>query len=165
MRHLLRRSAVTGIAIAAALVVASPASAAPDKAAGTLTIPDKGSSDILSWSWGVTNPGTIGSGSGGAGSGKVTLSDFNLMKRIDPLSTELFRAAATGSHYPEVTISVPIGAPGTPFAIDYTLKQVFVTSLQQSGSAGNASESVSLAYGALQQNIGTTSQFGWANGD
>ena len=161
MRHLLRRSAVTGIAIAAALVVAAPASAAPDKAAGTLTIPDKGSSDILGWSWGVTSPVTIGSGSGGAGAGKVTFSDFHLTKRVNPLSTELFRAVASGSHYQEVTISVPIGGPGTPFAVEYELRQVFVTSLQQSGSAGDAMETVSLAYGAVTQDIGTTSQFGW----
>ena len=164
MRHLLRRSFVTGIAIATALVVASPASAA-DKTAGTLTIPDKGSSDILGWSWGVTSPVTIGGSSGGAGAGKVTFSDFNLTKRVNPLSTELFRATASGTQFPEVTISVPIGGPGTPFTIDYKLRTVFVSSFQQSGSAGEATESVSLTYGALQQNVGTNSQFGFDIGN
>ena len=163
MHHLLRRAAA-GIALAAALVVASPAAAA-DKSAGTLAIPDKGSSDILSWSWGVTNSTTIGSPSGGAGAGKAKLGDFHVAKRIDPLSTELFRSVALGSHFPEVTISVPIGGPGTPFAIEYELRQVFVTSLQQGGSAGDATESVSLAYGAVDQSIGNTSPFGWSAGD
>jgi type VI protein secretion system component Hcp len=164
MRHLLRRSALAGLAIAAALVVASPASAAPDKAAGTLTIPEVGSSDILAWSWGITNTTTIGSGSGGAGAGKAKLADFHLTKRVNPLSTELFRAAATGSHWPEVTVSVPIGGPGTPFAIEYELRQVLVSSLQQSGSAGDATESVALTHGAFRQTIGTNSQFGWDAG-
>ena len=164
MRHLLRRAAVVGIALAAVLVIASPASAA-DKAAGTLTIPDKGSSDVLAWSWGVTSPVTIGGSSGGAGAGKVTFSDFNLTKRVNPLSTELFRATASGIHYPEVTISVPIGGPGTPFTIDYKLRMVFVSSFQQSGSAGDATESIALTYGALQQTIGNASQFGFDIGN
>jgi type VI secretion system secreted protein Hcp len=151
------------IALAAALGVASPASAAPDKAAGTLTIENVGSSPVLSWSWGISNPPTTGSGSGGAGAGKVNLQDFSLLKRINPLSTELFQAVATGQHFTKAVISVPIGGPGSPFAIEYTLRTVFVSSLQQSGSADQSTESVTLAYGAVQQTIDNTSQFGWAN--
>ena len=48
MRPLLRRAVVTGIALAATLAVASPASAGPDKTVGTMTIPNGESSDILS---------------------------------------------------------------------------------------------------------------------
>lgn len=164
MRPLLRRAAVTAIALAAAVGIAAPASAAPDRAAGTLTIEDVGSSPFLSWSWGITNPPTIGSGSGGAGAGKLTLADFHISKRIDPLSTELTRAVATGQHFPEATISIPIGGPGSPFEVEYTLRQVIVSSLQQSGSADGSAESVAFSYGAFQQSVGNTSQFGWANG-
>ena len=163
MRPLLRRTALVGIALAAALGVASPASAGRDKPAGTLSIENVGSSPILSWSWGISNTITIGSGSGGAGAGKVVLQDFNLTKRIDPLSTELTRAAATGAHYPEVVVSIPIGGPGSPFAVEYKLRPVFVSSIRQSGSEKESTESVSLTYGAFQQNIGTNSQFGFAN--
>lgn len=164
MHHLLRRAAVTGIALAAAVGIAAPASAAPDKAAaGTLTIEDVGSSSFLSWSWGLSSPVTIGGGSGGAGAGKLTLADFHISKRIDPLSTELTQAVATGRHFPEVVLSIPIGGPGSPFELEYTLRQVFVSSLQQSGSADGSSESVSFSYGAFQQNVGNSSQFGWAN--
>jgi type VI protein secretion system component Hcp len=155
MRHLLRRATVAGIALTAALVVASPASAA-DKSAGTLTIPDKGSSDILSWSWGVSNPVTIGSGGGGAGAGKLQLQPFALTKRVNPLSTELTRAVATGAHFDEVTISAPIGGPGAPFAIEYRLRQVIVESLQQGGTAGETTETVSMVYGAFNQTIGNS---------
>src|SRR5688572_13280115 len=161
MRHLHRRAAVLGVALAAALGAASPAAAAPDKAAGTLSIENVGSSDILAWSWGVTNPITIGSGSGGAGSGKAKLSDFNLTKRINPLSTDLFRAVTTGTHFPEAVVSVPIGGPTSPFAVEYELRMVFVSSLQQGGSGGESTETVTLTYGAVQQAIGNSSQFGW----
>ena len=163
MRHLLRRAAVTGITLAAALGVASPALAAPDKVAGTLSIENVGSSPILSWSWGLSNSGTIGGSSGGAGAGKVNLQDFSLTKRVDPLSTELVRSAALGTHFSEAVVSVPIG-PLSPFSIEYKLHPVFVSSVSQSGSGDATTESVSLTYGAFEQTIGNSSHFGWANG-
>ncbi len=164
MRHLPRRAAVLGLAAAAALAVASPASAGPDKAAGTLSIEGVGSSPILSWGWGIANPVTIGSGSGGAGAGKVQLKEFSLTKRINPLSSDLTRAVALGQHFPEVVVSVPIGGAGSPFAVEYKLRTVFVQTLDQTGTAGESTETVSLVYGAFDQDIGNTSQFGWANG-
>ena len=165
MRHLPRRAAVLGLAAAAALAVASPASAGPDKSAGTLSIDGVGSSPILSWAWGIENQTSIGSGSGGAGSGKVQLEDFTLTKRINPFSTDLMRAVALGQHFSEVLVSVPIGGPGTPFAIRYRLRTVFVESLKQAGSAGEATETVTLVYGAVDQDIGNAaSEFGFADG-
>src|SRR5829696_4126161 len=130
MRHLLRRAAVTGITLAAAVGIASPAVAvaASDKAAGTLSIENVGSSPILAWSWGISNPITIGSASGGAGAGKVKFQDFALTKRVNALSTDLVRATAQGQAIPEVVVTVPIGGPSSPFAIEYKLKQVFLTS-------------------------------------
>lgn len=161
MRHLLRRTAVTGIMLAVALSAASPASAAPDQPVATLTIQDVGSSGVLSWSWGLSTPVTIGGG-GGGGAGKTELKDFTLTKRINPLSSELVRAAATGSHYPEVVVSVPVGGPLSPFAIEYRLRDVFVTSVDQSGAGDESVESVKLAYGSFLLTIGT-SKFGWAD--
>jgi len=163
MRLLLRRLAITGIVLAAGLGIASPASAASDKVAGTLSIEDVGSSPILAWSWGVSNTGTIGSPGGGAGAGKVNLQDFALTKRVNPLSTELVRSAALGTHFPEAVVSVPIGGPLSPFSIEYRLRLVFVKSIQQSGAGGDSLETVSLSYGAFEQTIGTSSRFGWAN--
>lgn len=127
---------------------------------------DAGSSPILSWAWSVSNPTSIGSGSGGAGSGKLELEDFTLTKRINPLSTELFQAVAQGQHFPEVIVSVPIGGPGAPFAVEYQLRIVFVESLEQAGSSDGATEEVTLVYGAVRQTVGNadTSQFGFGNG-
>jgi len=152
-----------GIVLAAAFGAASSASASSDKIAGTLNIEDVGSSGILSWSWGVSNPTSIGSSTGGAGAGKVELQDFALTKRINPLSSELTRAAATGAHFPEAVVSVPIGGPMSPFAIEYKLRLVFVSSVAQSGTGDESLESVKLSYGAFEQTIGTSSRFGWAN--
>ena len=157
MKRLLAMAAVA----AAGLVAASPAAAAPDTPVGTLAIQDVGSSPVLSWSWGLTVPGTT-TGGGGGGAGKVQLEDVTLTKRINPLSTELVRTAATGAHYPEVVVSVPVGGPLSPFAIEYKLKNVTVSSVDQRGAAAESVETVKLAYGALELTIGT-SKFGWAN--
>jgi type VI secretion system secreted protein Hcp len=167
MRHVLRRAAATAIALTAVLGAASPASAAPDGGVGTLTLKTNagdviGESPILSFSWGISNPITVGGSGGGAGAGKANLTDFSLMKRINPLSTDLFQAAATGTHFQKAVVSVPIGGVMSPFAVEYELSQVFVTSVQQSGGGSGTSESVSLAFGALKQEIGNA-KFGWSN--
>lgn len=155
MKRLLAMAAVA----ATGLVAASPASAAPDTPVGTLTI-QEGSTPILSWSWGLTVPVTTGGGGGGAG--KVQLDDVTLTKRINPLSTELVRTAATGAHYPQAVVSVPVGGPLSPFAIEYKLKDVIVSSVAQSGAGAESVETVKLAYGSFELTIGT-SKFGWAN--
>lgn len=98
-------------------------------------------------------------------SAPVNLQDFAVTKRINPLSTTLTQAAATGTHFSRVVISLPIGGPGSPFAVEYDLHPVFVSSLQQGGSGNESTESVSLSYGAFDQTIGTTSRFGWASDD
>ena len=45
--------------------------------------------DVLSWSWGVTQPGTMGMGGGGGG-GKVNIQDLVFTKYIDTSSTNLY---------------------------------------------------------------------------
>ena len=52
--------------------------------------------EIYSFSWGASNPTTIGSSSGGAGAGKVSLSSFNIMKKTDSASPALFTELRQG---------------------------------------------------------------------
>ncbi len=101
---------------------------------------------------------------GPVGAGKAVLADFHLSKRIDPLSAELTLAVTSGTHFAEITVSAPIGGPGAPFAVEYELRQVIVSSLQQSGRVGESTESVSLAYGAFNQTIGNVPAFGLPSG-
>ena len=61
--------------------------------------------EVLSWSWGVMNAGTIRAGSG-AGKGKAAFSDFNFTHRIDKASPVLLKACATGQHIKEATVTV-----------------------------------------------------------
>lgn len=113
--------------------------------------------EIYSFSWGASNPVTIGSGSSGASSGKVSLSSFNIMKKTDKSSPTLFATCCTGGHFKKATVLLrksgqATAAGGEPYII-YTFHKVFVESVQWSGSSGGddtPTESVSFGFGAVQ---------------
>ena len=53
--------------------------------------------EVLSFSWGVTNPGSI-SFAGGGGVGKATFQDLIIVHKIDKASPLLMKACAAGAH-------------------------------------------------------------------
>lgn len=111
--------------------------------------------EIYSFSWGASNPVTVGSGTTGMSGGKVSLSSFSIMKKTDNSSPTLFQACCTGTHYPQATVILR-KAGGKPMDyIEYDFTEVMVESVQWSGSAGgddSPTESVSFAYGGVTIN-------------
>jgi type VI secretion system secreted protein Hcp len=87
--------------------------------------------EVLSWSWGVTNSGTIGRGSGGA-SGKATFQDFNFTHRIDKASPLLLKACAAGQHIKEATITVRKAGKGQQEFLIIKMNDVIITSVSLS---------------------------------
>jgi type VI secretion system secreted protein Hcp len=65
----------------------------------------KGEIEVLSWSWGVTQSGSVTHG-GGGGAGKATFHDFTFTHHIDKATPLLMKSCATGTHIPEATITV-----------------------------------------------------------
>src|SRR5215470_18943895 len=55
--------------------------------------------EIYSFSFGASNPVTIGSAGAGSGAGKVSISSFNIMKKTDSSSPGLFLNCAKGQHF------------------------------------------------------------------
>lgn len=111
-------------------------------------IPETGNGiEILSFSWGLSNP--VSFGPGGIQTGRVSISSFNVMKYQDQASLKIIQGVATGKHFDEATITV-FDNKGQP-AFRFVLNEVFFESLQQSGSAcgnnkcDNITESVSIA--------------------
>src|SRR4051794_39194383 len=72
----------------------------------TQDVDHKNSLEIKEFSFGVENPTTIGSMSGGAGAGKAKFNEFNVKKAVDAASPLLFAACGQGCHFPEVTLSI-----------------------------------------------------------
>ena len=63
--------------------------------------PATGWFEIFSFSWGASNPTTVGSGAEGLAAGKVSVSSFNIMKKSEERQPATLRACCTGQHYPD----------------------------------------------------------------
>ena len=106
----------------------------------------KGEVEVLSWSWGVAQSGTMAHG-GGGGEGKASFHDFNFTHHIDKASPVLLKACATGEHIKEATITVRKAGKGQQEFLIIKMNDVIITSVDLSGT-GEAPASA--AHVALQ---------------
>jgi type VI secretion system secreted protein Hcp len=106
----------------------------------------KGEVELLSWSWGVAQSGTMAQG-GGGGEGKASFHDFNFTHHIDKASPVLLKACATGEHIKEATITVRKAGKGQQEFLIIKMNDVIITSVDLSGT-GDAPASA--AHVALQ---------------
>jgi type VI secretion system secreted protein Hcp len=106
-----------------------------------------GEIEILSYSWGVSQTGTMGFG-GGGGAGKANFQDFNFMHYVDKSSPVLLQRCATGEHIKEATITVrKAGAKGPQEYLIIKFHDLLVSSVSSSGAGdASSSESVTLNY-------------------
>jgi len=107
--------------------------------------------EILSWSWGASNPTTIVGE--GMSAGKVSMSDLSFTKRVDKSSPKLLELCVTGNHADNATLfcSKQTGGKSPEDFLTIKLTEVYVSSYQVGGSAGEdvGTESVSLTYAAI----------------
>lgn len=109
--------------------------------------------DILSYSWGVSQTSTYGVGQSGkeAKAGRADFQNLSIMKVLDKTSPLLCQHCASGDILSKVYIlyDKPIGDAQADYYRIY-IKDALITSVQQSGSAENPTESVSFAYQAIE---------------
>jgi type VI secretion system secreted protein Hcp len=114
---------------------------------GQLMIENGPAMPILSYSFGASNPATIGSGGGGSGAGKVSLSSLNMLRSVDRSSSMLLDDVASGKHLQNAVFTAQWGSGSSAASAKYELSGVFVESVQHSGSGGGPPvESLSLAF-------------------
>ena len=102
--------------------------------------------EVLSWSWGVSQSGTVAHG-GGGGEGKATFQDFNFTHYVDKASPVLMTACATGEHIKDATITVRKAGEDEQEYLVIQMTDVLVTSVSTSGSEGDTPmEAVALAF-------------------
>lgn len=93
--------------------------------------------EIDSFSWGMSNSGSMAAG-GGGGAGKVSFSSLKLTTAISKASPKLFEACATGKHFPTATLTlVDSEQRGLEF-MKVTLSDVIISSYQTTGMSGDA---------------------------
>ena len=103
--------------------------------------------EVLSWSWGVSQSGTMAHG-GGGGAGKASFHDFNFTHHVDKASPLLMKACATGQHLKDATITLRKAGKGQQEYLIITMTDILVSSVSTGVSAegGSTIEGVVLAF-------------------
>jgi type VI secretion system secreted protein Hcp len=104
-----------------------------------------GEIDVLSWSWGVSQTGSMGHG-GGGGAGKANFTDLNIMHAVDKASPVLMSKCATGEHIKEATLVSRKAGKGQQEYLIIKMNDILITSVQPSGSSEHPMESVSMQF-------------------
>ena len=107
-----------------------------------------GEIDVLSWSWGISQTGTMSHG-GGGGAGKANFSDLSFMHSVDKASPVLMKACATGEHIKEGTLVSRKAGKGQQEYLIVKMNEILVTSIQPSGSSELPMESVSISFSKI----------------
>lgn len=111
--------------------------------------------EILSFSWGVSQPSSGAASTGGARSAeRCNHQDLSLVKVLDKASPKLFLACCKGEHIPEIKLELCRAAGDKTKYMEYKLTDVIVSSVRPGGSAhGGESlplEEVSFNYGKIE---------------
>jgi type VI secretion system secreted protein Hcp len=91
--------------------------------------------DVLAWSWGMSQSGTMHVG-GGGGAGKVDVQDISLTKYIDKATPTLMKMCCNGKHFDEVLLTARKAGEEALEYMKIKMSQVLVTSISAGGSSG-----------------------------
>jgi type VI secretion system secreted protein Hcp len=124
-----------------------------------------GEIDVLAWSWGMTQSGSMHVG-GGGGAGKVNVQDINLTKWVDKATPVLMQYSMTGKQFPTAKLTVRKAGSSPLEYVIMTFADVIVTSVQTGGSGGEdrLTESVTLNFAKVKFEYTAQKQDGSADG-
>jgi type VI secretion system secreted protein Hcp len=107
--------------------------------------------EVKSFTFGVSQAETTGSGSTGAGAGKAKFEEFGVEKSVDLASVPLYNACTAGAHFPSVMLAIRKAGGSNLLYIQYIFRMVFVTNISWSGGGGDEApnESVKFKFGAM----------------
>ena len=96
----------------------------------------KGENDVLAWSWGMSQSGTMHVG-GGGGAGKASFQDLSVTKFVDKGSVSLMQCCAKGTHIPKGTLIVRKAGDKPLEFIKFEIAEILVSSITTGGSGGD----------------------------
>ncbi len=124
----------------------------------------KGEIDILSWSFGATNSGSMAHG-GGGGTGKVAFQDFHFVKKVDKAGPKLLEHCANGKHIKKaVLVNRKQGGEQMDY-VTITLTDLLVSSINLGSSGSDDSEQFSLNYSHIEYKYTAQNEKGARAGD
>ena len=129
----------------------------------------KGEIEVLSWSWNVSQ--SVALAGGGSGRGKANPGDMSFTHHYDKASPVLAKHCASGKHFKDAVLTARKAGEGQKDFLKITLKEVFITSVQPSGSSGgDIVEAVACSYKDIEfeykpqddkGGLGGAVKFGW----
>ena len=97
--------------------------------------------ELLSFSHGMSQPASsVVSSAGGAGSGRVNMQDFSIVKHFDSATPKLAEACCTGKHFPSLKIEICRAGGDKLKYMEYKLTNVLVSGVRPGGSAHGGDE-------------------------
>lgn len=110
--------------------------------------------EIMSYSWGVSQPATGAVSSGGARSSQRSdHQDFSVVKTIDKASPKLFLHCCNGRHIPEVKLELCRATGDKQKYMQYVMEDVIISSVSSDGTADSGEtlpiENVSFNYAKI----------------
>ena len=91
--------------------------------------------DVLAWSWGASQSGTMHTG-GGGGAGKANFQDISVTKWVDKSSHALLKAVSVGQHIKSALLTVRKAGEKPLEYIKLTMKDCLISSVSTGGSGG-----------------------------
>ncbi len=92
--------------------------------------------DVLAWSWGATQSGTMHIGTGG-GAGKANVNDLSITKWVDKASPNLMQAVISGKQFNKATLACRKAGGDAPVPyLKVEMEKVIITSVSTGGSGG-----------------------------
>jgi type VI secretion system secreted protein Hcp len=125
--------------------------------------------EILSWSWGVSQAGSMSHG-GGGGAGKATIHDMHLSKKVDKASADLFMKCASGKHFTKATLVQRKAGGEQEEFYKVELTEVVITQVNMHGGTDQASEDLTLTFSKVEMEykpqldtgkLGAAKKAGW----
>lgn len=130
----------------------------------TLDAKHKGQIEVLSWSWGATNPSKPGQGHG---IGKGTVQDINFSMAFNKASPVVAKKLMQGVHFPTAVLYCRKAGGVQQEYLIITLKEVFITGFHTTGSSGASAIptcSVSMAYNFIEMDYRAQDEKGGLGG-
>jgi len=110
--------------------------------------------EVLSFDWGVSQPVSVGSATGGRTAGRADFQDFGITKLVDKASPNLALYCASGKHISKVVVELCLAAEEKHPFMKFTLEDVVVSSVSPGGAAEavepRPTESVTFNYGKIE---------------
>jgi len=120
--------------------------------------------EVLSFSWGVSQP--VAFQGGGMGAGKANFQDFSITKQMDAASTRLMLRCSNGEHFKKVEVSARKAGGKQMVYLKFLFEDCIISSYSMGSSGEIPTENVTVAFGKMkveyhtQDGKGATSKTG-----